>query len=265
VGDAAEKLYRDAQRQRRWLDHVLPDRLSGKTLTIVGLGTSGRHRAPSRAGLGCACRRHPPRPTHREAARVYRSARCARAWRGDSSWCPPLTRNARIIGADALGAMKPTAWLINIARGAVVDEAALLRAEQRRIAGRPRVFDREPLPPSHPLWKLDNVVVTPHISGPSTPTRSRRLQRQPRAFSRRGRPHVVDRSAATDDAVRRSDITIRSGAHALLDEERCDLRDIGRTGPTSCRSGTCARASRSGLTYGKSQKIRNLERDSARP
>jgi len=84
----------------------------------------------------------------------------------------PLTEETRgIIGADALGAMKPTAWLINIARGAVVDEAALLAAlEQRRIAGAVLdVFDREPLPPSHPLWKLDNVVVTPHISGPSTP------------------------------------------------------------------------------------------------
>jgi glyoxylate/hydroxypyruvate reductase A len=67
--------------------------------------------------------------------------------------------------------MKPTAWLINIARGAVVDEPALLAAlEKQRIAGAVLdVFDREPLPPSHRCGRWSNVVVTPHISGPSTP------------------------------------------------------------------------------------------------
>jgi phosphoglycerate dehydrogenase-like enzyme len=67
--------------------------------------------------------------------------------------------------------MKPTAWLINIARGPVVDERALLRALRAGAIGGAvlDVFDEEPLPLGHPFWALDNVVVTPHISGPSTP------------------------------------------------------------------------------------------------
>ena len=63
------------------------------------------------------------------------------------------------------------AWLINIARGAVVDEAALVSAlRERRIGGAALdVFAEEPLPATHPLWAFDNAVITPHISGPSTP------------------------------------------------------------------------------------------------
>jgi phosphoglycerate dehydrogenase-like enzyme len=84
----------------------------------------------------------------------------------------PLTPATRgLMGAKALAAMKRTAWLINIARGAVVDEAALLRALRGASIGGAvlDVFDEEPLPPGHPLWGFDNVVITPHISGPSTP------------------------------------------------------------------------------------------------
>jgi glyoxylate/hydroxypyruvate reductase A len=66
--------------------------------------------------------------------------------------------------------MKKTAWLVNIARGPVVDESALVRAlETSTIAGAVLdVFATEPLPSEHPLWKLPNAVITPHISGPST-------------------------------------------------------------------------------------------------
>jgi phosphoglycerate dehydrogenase-like enzyme len=137
----------------------------------------------------------------REAARVYAVSALPRAL-SEADFVVvllPLTDETRgIIGAAALGAMKPTAWLINIARGAVVDETALLAAlEKRRIAGAVLdVFDREPLPPSHPLWKLDNVVVTPHISGPSTPDEIAPVFNDNLARYLAGRPlrHVVDRS-----------------------------------------------------------------------
>jgi glyoxylate/hydroxypyruvate reductase A len=169
------RVYRDAQRQRRWLDHVLPDRLAGKTLTIVGLGDIGRDIARAARGLGMRVLGVTRRGRAvREAARVYPVSAMTRAL-GEADFVVvllPLTPETRgIIGAAALAAMKPSAWLINIARGAVVDEAALLVAlEGKQIAGAVLdVFDREPLPPSHPLWKLDNVVVTPHISGPSLP------------------------------------------------------------------------------------------------
>jgi phosphoglycerate dehydrogenase-like enzyme len=66
--------------------------------------------------------------------------------------------------------MKPSAWLINVARGAVVDEAALVEAlRTRRLGGAVLdVFAEEPLPRNHPFWSMDNVAITPHISGPST-------------------------------------------------------------------------------------------------
>jgi phosphoglycerate dehydrogenase-like enzyme len=75
------------------------------------------------------------------------------------------------MGPAELAAMRSSAWLVNIARGAIVDEPALVEALRRRtIAGAVLdVFTREPLPAEHPLWGLDNAVLTPHISGPSTP------------------------------------------------------------------------------------------------
>lgn len=74
-------------------------------------------------------------------------------------------RTRGLIGAKELGLMKPTAYLINTSRGPIVDEAALLAAlTERRIAGAGLdVFDVEPLPRDHPLRRLDNVVLTPHL------------------------------------------------------------------------------------------------------
>jgi len=75
------------------------------------------------------------------------------------------TRN--IVNDRVLSAMKPTAFLINLARGGVLDEEALLRAlEQKRIAGAALdALAKEPLPADNPLWKLPNVYITPHIGG----------------------------------------------------------------------------------------------------
>lgn len=72
-----------------------------------------------------------------------------------------------LIDQAALQAMKPTAVLINVARGAVVNEAALIQAlQEKRIAGAALdVFEEEPLPASSPLWALDNVIISPHVSG----------------------------------------------------------------------------------------------------
>jgi phosphoglycerate dehydrogenase-like enzyme len=86
-----------------------------------------------------------------------------------------------LIGADELARMKPTARLINIARGTMVDEAALIEALRAgRIAGACLdVFEREPLPQNSPLWELPNVYVSPHSS--SGWTRGLR-ERQKRLF-----------------------------------------------------------------------------------
>jgi phosphoglycerate dehydrogenase-like enzyme len=74
-------------------------------------------------------------------------------------------RSRGLIGARELGLMKPTAYLVNTSRGPIVDEAALIQAlEQGRIAGAGLdVFDEEPLPLNHPLRRLENTVITPHM------------------------------------------------------------------------------------------------------
>lgn len=75
------------------------------------------------------------------------------------------TRN--IISSEVLSAMKPTAYFINLARGGVVDEQALIKAlEHGGIAGAALdVFSEEPLPKDHPLWSTKNVIITPHLGG----------------------------------------------------------------------------------------------------
>ncbi len=80
----------------------------------------------------------------------------------------PLTDDTRhLIDDETLAAMKPTAVLVNVSRGAVVDEKALITAlSSGQIAGAALdVFEEEPLPNTSPLWNLDNVIITPHLSG----------------------------------------------------------------------------------------------------
>lgn len=98
-------------------------------------------------------------------------------WRehiGDYDWlilaAPSTAETATMIGAAELAAMKPGAWLINIARGDMVDQPALIAAlESRRIGGAfLDVADPEPLPPAHPLWTAPNTIHSMHLSGRST-------------------------------------------------------------------------------------------------
>jgi phosphoglycerate dehydrogenase-like enzyme len=166
--------FRASQRARRWAP-VDPIPLRGQTLCVLGLGDIGGAIASAARGLGMQVigvsrRGRGSRP----GLRVYRTAalRAALARADFVVLTLPLSDETRgLLGAAELGAMKPGAWLLNLARGPIVDEAALLAAlRARRIGGAVLdVFDTEPLPADHPLWTLDNVVVTPHISGPSTP------------------------------------------------------------------------------------------------
>jgi phosphoglycerate dehydrogenase-like enzyme len=194
--------YRAAQHERRWLRDVLPGRLRGKTLTLVGVGDIGREiarvaRAVGMHVLGVS------RTGGRVPAveHVYRPGYLIRALAAADFVVVvlPLTRQTRgLIDARALAAMRPGAWLVNVARGAVVDEPALVDAlQERRIAGAILdVFPSEPLPPDHPLWTLDNVVITPHVAGPSTAEEIAPVFNDNLARWLRGRPlqHVVDRA-----------------------------------------------------------------------
>jgi phosphoglycerate dehydrogenase-like enzyme len=143
--------------------------LSGATMGIVGLGRLGRHLA----GLGKALNMNViaagPTLTPERAAEsgVEFSTLDDLFPRVDAVFvCTRLSDMTRgLVTRRHVESMRPTAYLINVARGPIVDEDALLEAlQQRRIAGAGLdVFGTEPLPVEHPLTSLENVVLTPHI------------------------------------------------------------------------------------------------------
>ena len=193
--------YRRAQARREWLQHVPPERLAGKTMAIVGLGDIGRvvARAARAQGLRVIGITRSGRPVG-GVDRVYRTRELRRALAAADFvvLVVPLNDHTRgLIGAAELAAMRPTAWLLNVARGAIVDEGALIQAlERHTIAGAILdVFPTEPLPSDHPLWALDNAVITPHISGPNIPEEIAHVFNDNLARYLAGRPlrHVVDR------------------------------------------------------------------------
>jgi phosphoglycerate dehydrogenase-like enzyme len=143
--------------------------LSGQTLGIMGLGNIGGAMARLGQALQMQVIAWGPTltPERAQASGVEYVAHDDLFRRADalfvSTRLSDMTRG--IIGAHELGLMKPTSYLVNIARGPIVDQTALVRALQsHQIAGAGMdVYDLEPLPADHPLAKLDNVVLTPHI------------------------------------------------------------------------------------------------------
>jgi len=141
--------------------------LDGKTCGVIGMGAIGRRFARIAAGIGMrviAWTMHPqPQPGVEfvELDHLYRASDVVSIHLRLS----PATEG--FIGPRQFTLMKPTAILINTARGAIVDEAALIDAlAAGRIAGAGLdVFSAEPLPPGHPLANLPNVVITPHCAG----------------------------------------------------------------------------------------------------
>jgi phosphoglycerate dehydrogenase-like enzyme len=163
------------QLAHRW-DHaaVTGDELRGKTLAILGLGAIGRDiaRAAGAFDLRVIGTKRRPEPIE-GVARVLPPGGLHEVL-GDADYVVvalPLTGSTRgLIGDREFAAMKPSAVLINIGRGAIVDEAALIAAlRDGRIAGAGLdVFVEEPLPPDSPFYEMANVIVTPHVAG-STP------------------------------------------------------------------------------------------------
>jgi phosphoglycerate dehydrogenase-like enzyme len=172
--------------EQRWPLFV-PSEVRGATLGVVGYGSIGRELARvAKAAFAMkvlACKRDPSQRTDAGYALPGTGdpeGLLPDAWLGPDGLpdllarsdvvvlCAPLTaRTRRLIGARELALMKPSAYLINVGRGASVDETALAEALQaRRIAGAGvDVFAQEPPPAGHPLYALDNVIVSPHVSG----------------------------------------------------------------------------------------------------
>jgi phosphoglycerate dehydrogenase-like enzyme len=178
-----------AQLRREWLRSGFPgtvEELRGKSIGIIGYGSIGRETARLAKALGMrvlALKRDP-------------------ATRRDPGWCPaglgdpdgvipekflgpeqrqeilresdyvtvtlPLTEHTRqFIGAREIAAMRPGAFIVNIGRGEVIDENALIEALQAgKIGGAGLdVFEKEPLPKDSPLWDIESVILTPHMAG----------------------------------------------------------------------------------------------------
>lgn len=165
----------------RWRQGVFLQELLGATVLIIGAGSIGEEIAQRASAFGMrvwGSRRHPaPHPNFEKIV-------------GATEWYDllpeadfvvlalPLTPETKhIINADVFRSMRRSAYLINIARGALVDEAALLTAlTQGWIAGAGLdAFVTEPLPADSPLWSVPNLFITPHTSWSSPHTKQRTL------------------------------------------------------------------------------------------
>ena len=173
--------------QFRW-DHFMPSELLGKTVGVIGYGAIGREIGRIAHAFSMSVLALAPSPASLQVKPLTYQVPALINLPGkepDAFYTPdqmldmlPLCdyvvlvvpHNAathHIFNAAAFAAMKPGAVLINIARGGVVDEVALIDALQSgRLGGAALdVFEHEPLPPESPLWSMPNVIISPHIAG----------------------------------------------------------------------------------------------------
>jgi phosphoglycerate dehydrogenase-like enzyme len=168
---------RDNQAKRAWRSMIgdltqREDELGGKTLLIVGLGQIGGRLAQLAKAFDMRVIgiRRDPRAGAGHADAVHALSELnALLPQADfvALTCPLTTETEKLIDGDALGRLKPSAYLINAARGRVVDEPALVDVlARRRIRGAALdVTVEEPLPAASPLWAMEHVLITPHTAG----------------------------------------------------------------------------------------------------
>ncbi len=160
--------------------------LQGKTMGIVGLGNIGREVARRAQAFGMrvlAVKRRPVPLAEEPVDGLFLGYEGLRLMLPECDFVvvtaalTPETRH--FLGSNELASMKRGALLINVSRGALVDERALIEALQSgQLAGAGLdVFEEEPLPSHSPLWQLPNVILTPHIGGASDRTRQRQFDR----------------------------------------------------------------------------------------
>lgn len=181
--EAAKRLhlYRDQQARREWTEHAQSE-IRGQTLVVYGLGSIGAETARLGAALGMrvlGVRR-------REGAvpgvdRIYAPEDLAEAAAQADylAVCAPLTHATRgAVSRAVLARMKPSSWVINIARGQIIDDDALVEALRAGTIGGAALdaHSVEPLPAESPYWAMPNVIITPHSSNSSPNVRARSLE-----------------------------------------------------------------------------------------
>jgi phosphoglycerate dehydrogenase-like enzyme len=166
------------QSERQWAQDAMVESPGLRTIAdsrvlLVGLGAIGSATARRLVALGAhvtAIRRNPARPAPNGVEAVAPPERLRELLPGADVVviAAPQTRDTRrLIGAAELAAMRRDALLINVSRGKLLDEAALVSAlgDTPTLGAALDVFETEPLPADSPLWSLPNVLITPHISG----------------------------------------------------------------------------------------------------
>jgi phosphoglycerate dehydrogenase-like enzyme len=203
------RVYAENQAAGRWARGDVdagtrPMALQGRTMLVVGIGGIGSEIAQRAHGFGMrviATRRSDaPAPEYVERVGHAGDLLAMLPEADVVAVCVPLTKETeRLFGKEAFGAMKQGSYLINIARGRVVETEALVEAlRSGRLGGACLdVTDPEPLPGDHPLWRMPNVVITPHVAagGELTEQRSRALLRENLRRFGAGEPllNVVDK------------------------------------------------------------------------
>ena len=147
--------------------------IGGATLGLIGVGSIGRRVAEMASALGMrviAVREHVEKAIPEGVEVVFAPSELDKLLRQSDFVVlavPLLPATQGLINGERLAVMKPGAFLINVGRGAQVDELALAEAlRRRRFAGAALdVFEHEPLPQDSPLWDLDNLLITPHTAG----------------------------------------------------------------------------------------------------
>lgn len=156
-----------------WSEGPRPREIAGATVGLIGVGSIGKNVAKKAAALGMraiAVREHPEKGRPEGVVTILASSQLEELL-AESDYvvvAAPLTSATQgLMNAARFAKMKADAYLINVGRGAQVDDAALVEAlRDKRIAGAAiDVFEQEPLPPESPLWNLENLFITPHTAG----------------------------------------------------------------------------------------------------
>ena len=174
--------YRDNQRASEWKE-LQHQELRDATIVVYGMGSIGGEiaRLASAVGMRVIGVRRKEGPAEAGIERVVAADRLLEVV-GEADYlaiAAPLTSATRgAVSREVISRMKPSAWIMNIGRGAIVDEPAMIEALQaKRIGGAALdVFTTEPLPKESPLWGLENVIITPHHSGSSPRVSERTLK-----------------------------------------------------------------------------------------